>query len=72
MESQLVFVAQGKQKDYPGKNTIMDALDDNQEVELTFFCDDKKIIIINHIGEINSTIFLKGECIGIKYWEYNF
>ena len=53
MKKSFIFVAQGKQKDYPGKNTIMDALDEGETVELTFFADKDQIIIINHIGEIS-------------------
>ena len=56
MESKFTFVAQGKQKNYPGKNTIMDALDAGEEVELTFFADDNQIVIINHIGEVSGCL----------------
>lgn len=56
MEKILTFVAQGKQKKYPGKSTIMNALDKGQKIELTFFVDDNQIVIINHYGEISGCI----------------
>lgn len=56
MEKVITFVAQGKQRKYPGKATIMDALDEMQKVELTFFIDNNQIVIINHCGEISGCI----------------
>lgn len=56
MEMLLTFVAQGKQKKYPGKSTIIDALDKSQEVKLTFIAEDDQIVIINHYGELSGCI----------------
>ena len=52
----MTFVAQGKSKDYSGKSTIMDELGKGKEVELTFYDDNNKIVIINHLGEVSGCI----------------
>ena len=52
----LIFTAQGKYKNYPGKSTIIDELKMGKEVELTFVSEEKQIIIINQYGEISGCI----------------
>lgn len=52
----LTFTAQGKYKDYPGKSTILDELENGKEVELTFVPEEKQLIIINPYGEISGCI----------------
>lgn len=56
MENVLTFTAQGKYRHYPGKATVIDDIEDGKEVELTFFPEDKKIIVINPYGEISGCI----------------